>query len=165
MNVKYLKHYQNLENKYVTPKNCESQLTSTFHDEFENKIKCAAEEDTESRLGVYLKINPRLTAPTENTNLLETERIIITRYRCGSHSLKIETGRLCNPIIPRENRICLCNTGIQSLHHCLLYCPLLTEIRREYNISSIDEAMESRGIASFFIKMENILNISTYSTF
>ena len=111
----------------------------------------------DSRLGVYLNVNPNLISPIQRSDILEFERVLVTRYRCGSHNLKIESGRLCNPKIPREERICSCNTNIQTLRHCLFECPLLHEIHQEYEYTSVEEAFSSPDIIDLLMKIENLL--------
>ena len=157
LNIKFVKYYQNLEARYHTPLNCQRSLTTAFINDCKEKI-CTCDED--SKLGVYCSINPELKTPEQDICVFEKDRISVSRYRCGSHYLKIESGRMCNPSIPREDRICNCNTGIQTLRHCLFSCPLLDALRSEYNFTTIDEAMKSKYIAAFIAKMEIILNIS-----
>ena len=159
--LKFIRYYKNLENIYVLPSDCERTLRQTFNEGIKRKIISKAEEDEESRLGVYLKGNPLLCAPSENMMTTENERILVTRYRCGSHSLKIETGRLCNPKIPRENRLCECSTGVQTLWHCLKECPLLMHLYDEFHYASIEDALNADNIVIFITKMEKILKIST----
>jgi hypothetical protein len=45
----------------------------------------------------------------------------ISKLRCGSHNLFVETGRWNRPLIPRANRICqLCNQNqIEDEYHVL----------------------------------------------
>ena len=137
---------------------CEQSLTTSFRDECMTKIRQKAVEDANSRLGVYSHVNPQLEPPTNNYEYnLEFERVLITRYRSGSHNLKIESGRMCNPIIPREERLCSCNTGVQSLYHCLFDCPLLAEVRAEYNYQSIEEAFKLPDIAKLLMEVEKII--------
>ena len=45
---------------------------------------------------------------------------MVTRFRTGSHSLAIETGRYSNT--PRENRLCSCGEGIQTVWHVFAEC-------------------------------------------
>ena len=122
------------------------------------KIRQKAAEDEKSRLGVYSQVNPQLEPPSHNYDYNpEFERVLITRYRSGSHNLRIESGRMCNPIIPRDERLCSCNTGIQSLHHCLFDCPLLAEVRADYNYESIEEAFKLPEIANLLMEVEKII--------
>ena len=140
INLPYLRYYKNLETTYKTPDTCEDILTNDFRTSIAAKINTKSNNDVDSRLGVYLHVNPNLTPPNYRNNILEFERVLLTRYRCGSHNLKIESGRLCNPKIPREERTCTCKTNIQSLRHCLFECPLLEEVYQEYDYTTIEEA-------------------------
>ena len=88
---------------------------------------------------------------------------MITRYRTGSHDLRVETARLCNPTLPREERLCKCNTGVQTLTHCLFDCHLLNELRGEYVYSSVKEALELPDAANLMLKIEKELDIKNLS--
>ena len=64
--------------------------------------------------------------------MFETDRMTLSRFRCGSHSLQIEIGRYVG--IDRERRLCKCGTGIQTILHCFKDCPLVTHLlSKEYN--------------------------------
>ena len=139
---------------YETPLNCENVLSAEYRAAYRTKISAKAYNDPESRLGTYLLINPQLKAPTLYKNQLEFERVLLTRYRCGSHNLKIETGRLNIPKIPRENRICSCNSGIQSLHHCFFECPLLRELLQGTEFTSLEEAINLPNIVNLLLNIE-----------
>ena len=106
-----------------------------------------------------MRVNPELKTPTPPLKILEFERVMTTRYRTGSHNLRIETGRICNPTIPREERICSCNTGVQSLAHCFRECPFLRDLYKDYQFHSIEDAFENPDIYTFLMKMEKILNV------
>ena len=140
---------------------CETTLAASFKEDCKIKIRLQAENDDGSRLGTYLKVNPKLIPPTQDLCIFEKEQITISRYRCGSHNLIIETGRMCNPKIPREDRMCDCNTDVQTLYHCLFNFPLLEELYNDFTFTSIEEAMNLQNIATFFTKMEKILKISS----
>ena len=154
----YLKYYHHLQETFADTEACEESLTHQFHNECMIKIRQKAAEDENLRLGVYIQVNPELEPPAHNYKYNpEFERVLITRYRSGSHNLKIESGRLCNPIIPRAERLCSCNTGIQSLHHCLFDCPLLAEARADYHYESIEEAFKLPEIANLLMEVEKII--------
>ena len=106
-----------------------------------------------------MQVNPSLTPPTQRSDLLEFERVLLTRYRCGSHNLQIEVGRMCNPKILRENRLCKCSNGVQSLHHCLFDCALLREVHDEFAYSSIEEAFNSLEIVKMLMKIGKVLGV------
>ena len=81
--------------------------------------------DPDSKLGIYCRINPNLdNYVIEPQLILESELILLTRFRTGSHSLVIELGRYTNT--PRERRLCLCKLGVQTLWHIFSECPLTT---------------------------------------
>ena len=86
-------------------------------------------------------------------------RVLLTRYRSGSHNLKIETGRLCCPKIPRENRTCLCGLGVQSLRHCLFECTLLREVFQGVEYTTLEEAFNSPDIVNVLMNVERVLKI------
>ena len=67
----------------------------------------------------------------------------------------IEKGRR-NPYIERDDRLCICNNGIQTIKHVLLDCPLLHFIREKYNVVDVVSGISSDG---FLLEMERILKI------
>ena len=95
----------------------------------------------DSRLGTYLLVNGSLSIP-DHRNVLEFKRVLLTRYRTGSHNLRIETGRM-QPRVDRENRFCKCETGIQTLTHCFLDCPLLQSLRDRCYVANIEDGISS----------------------
>ena len=163
INVKYLAYYKTLSNKYSSPEDCKIKLENKFRDTWCNKIHNSKSKDDQCKLATYLKVNADLQPPVYNTNVFEIERISKTRYRTGSHNLLIETGRMVKPMpIPREERICLCKTDIQTLEHCLLTCPLLAHIRPSDNFSTVSDALENVKINFFLVDMEHILKLKKY---
>ena len=161
INLKYLKHYRELARAYTSPEECQKSLVSSFTEELQTKIRRSAAADGESKLGVYLTVNPEMSAPShEVVDTLEIERIMVTRYRCGSHYLRVETGRWCYPKTPRNERLCECYTGVQTLHHCLFECPLFEELYSEFSFTSVEEAMATTSIAKFIMRMEQKLGVS-----
>ena len=67
---------------------------------------------------------------------------------------------MCKPRIPREERLCKCNSGIQSLRHCLFDCELLREIHQEHNYTTIEEAFNSPEIVDLLVEIGRVLNVS-----
>ena len=103
------------------------------------KLKFTSEfdNDSDSRLGTYCGDNPSLEKYVPQAqNIMEVERMLVTRYRTGSHSLSIELGRYSN--IPRMNRLCICGK-LQSVWHLFVECPLTWSMcNRDYrNLSEI----------------------------
>ena len=72
----------------------------------------------EGNYGVYLKINPTLTSPEfyHNYVCVESDRMILSKYRSGSHDLRIRPGRFEG--LHRDLRKCL-GEQIQSLSHVI----------------------------------------------
>jgi len=59
------------------------------------------------------------------------QRSALAQFRCGTAPIRLETGRFEN--LPVEDRTCpLCQNGVESETHVLLYCPIYTDIRSEY---------------------------------
>ena len=86
--------------------------------------------------------------------------ICLTRYRAGSHNLKIESGRIGYNKVDREFRICSCGNVIQTLQHCLRDCPLLHDLRVRFNISNnIEDASINPNTAKILLEMERVLSI------
>ena len=135
--LQYVKYYENLYLLHGSTVNCENELHRNFNIKWQTEIRKAYDCDIDSKLGSYLQVNPQLRTPVPQINLLEIERISITRFRTGSHNLLIETGRYSYPRISRELRICLCGNRVQSIRHVLLECTLLENIRSTVTFTSV----------------------------
>ena len=123
----YLHYYQKLERDYGEPKTCFESIKDNTFQSYKEKIALHHATDSNSKLGTYLQVNPSLSSYVPDPQkILELERELTTRFRTGSHSLAIETGRYSN--IPRENRICSCGTGVQTVWHVFAECPLTRSI-------------------------------------
>ena len=115
-----------------------------------------------SILDDYVLINSSLHSPKfyHQYNLSEADRRIVTRYRCGSHFLKINIGRFTRS--PTEKRLCKC-TEVQTLQHVLFECVLTQPMRHgnfpstfvEFFVDSVFAAMKLRH-------MECILKIRKF---
>ena len=88
----YIKYYKNLQTEFIDSERCKQKIEQDFRTKFEEKIREKSNSDIDSRLGSYLQMNPSLQKPIYE-NMIEFERVVTTRYRTGSHNLKIETGR------------------------------------------------------------------------
>ena len=120
------------------------------------KIEKAAREDSDSKLGTYLMVNPELGPPEYNLKL-EFQQVLITRYRTGSHNLRIEKDRRF-PNSKREDRVCRCNMGVQTVHHVILDCPLLQISRQKYGIDNLQSGLMNDD---FLMEMECTLGIKS----
>ena len=151
-NCSYIKYYKLLEQTFPDIDECGKKLITDYKSTLEMKI-CAASTDIDSKLGTYLMINPALSKPSFKDKM-EFQRVCISRYRTGSHNLKIETGRTTR--VPREQRLCVCNMGVQTIGHVILHCPLLDEIRAKYNVVGVEDGVMKEN---FLIEMERTLGI------
>ena len=136
-NLNYVKFYQNLENYHMSPTQCLENHKQMFSEKWKSNY---AAYDIDSKLGTYLQINPSLAAPSYMfKSCFETDRLLLTRFRYGSHSLLIEKGRFMN--VPRCDRLCQCGNGIQNILHCFSVCSLtLPTLEKRYtNLKDIFE--------------------------
>ena len=159
MNIKYVKHYDNLKNLYSNKKDCVDNLVSIFKNEISNTINIAYNNDPLSKLGTYKRINTLLNTYTCDNGIPENDRILLCRYRTGSHRLKVETLRWRRPIISRENRFCQCLTETQDIDHIVLRCSLLENFRP--NVNSVQEFinLDEHSIILFLKNCERILDL------
>ena len=158
LNIEYIKYYTDLKEEYHTPQLCLQNITDNFRNKLKEKF--VNEEDADSKLGSYRKVNPELENP--NTILpnyiFELDRILITRFRTGSHNLAIETGRFRSPPTPRGERLCVCGESIQTVSHVLLECHLLEEIRN-HNLNNVEEIFKWNGVCKFLLSASKVLKI------
>ena len=153
-NTSYIKFYKKLEDKYNDPSNCNTLMREEMREQFVEKIRDSAISDPDSKLGSYHRVNPLFEVPIFS-NLLEFQRVCVSRYRTGSHNLRIERDRWL-PYSNREDRVCICDTGVQSVEHVLLHCPLLISLREKYGIVDVENGVNCDG---FLLEMELILGI------
>ena len=125
--IPYVMYYKRLAETYHnSSKECNSMLKEQYSLSWATRIDQCASDDNESKLGVYKQVNPKFEPYTTEQLVPEFERIHITRYRTGSHNLQIEKGR--HNRTPREQRLCTCKTGVQTLNHVIFSCPLTTRL-------------------------------------
>ena len=88
----------------------------------------------------------------------ENERILLTRYRTGSHSLDVELGRFSN--IPRQNRLCTCGVSVQTVLHIFTECQL-TRAVIHHRYTSLSEIFDDPNLPKLLISITKLLRIST----
>ena len=89
------------------------------------------------------------------------ERMLLTKYRTGSHYLHIQSGRATN--IPRNQRRCKCNE-IQTLNHVIFHCMYTTRIRTTTFIAEIKTLedffnQDNKVTASTLFMIEKLLKL------
>ena len=139
---------------------CKRVLADSYKAAWKAEIVKKHDADIDSKLGTYFLVNPQLKDPNSffNIRTFELDRILLTRFRTGSHNLQIETGRHCYPRIARESRLCLCKDNIQTISHVLLHCRLLHHLRNE-EFTTVEEYFKWEGIYSFLLNASKILRI------
>ena len=130
-------------------------MQDSYKDTWNLKMNEAYNVDKDSTLGVYKTVSPALLPPKMNNRVFELERIRLSRYRTGSHNLRIETGRF--QYIRREDRLCHCGESIQTLQHCILYCNMLNN--RNNTFTTLHDALNSENISYFLLEMEKTYKI------
>ena len=157
INVSFIKYYKTLERENVSPRNCLLNYENMCKEKWIISFMSAT-NDNDSRMGTYLQVNPTLSKPAYHSQLLlETDRLMLTRFRCGSHSLLIEKGRFSN--IPRNERLCSCDTGVQTVLHCFSECPLTRDILVG-NYRNLFDVFQDENICILIHKICNRLKIS-----
>ena len=77
-----------------------------------------------------------------DSNVNDSYRTVITRWRLSNHKMAIETGRYERPMIERDQRVCRTCLVREDEEHALFSCPLYNNIRRDHpnifnNMSSV----------------------------
>ena len=127
-------------------------MKNNFRNHARLKMERAAQDDPDSKLGTYVMV--KLKAPDYGQKF-EFPLVMITRYRTGSHNLRIEKDRRI-PNSIQEDRVCKCNMGVQTIHHVILDCPLLQDSRLKYGVNDIQSGIMNDD---FLVEMETVLNI------
>ena len=153
----FIRYYNGLLKEYSNPSFCQMKTEADFRKKWKLIINQKA-SDPDSKLGTYLLVNPELKPyVTYSQGTMECERIIITRFRTGSHSLAIELGRFSN--IPRQNRLCACKRDIQSVLHVFKECPLTTHIHNG-RFDNLKEVFNAPDIGKLLLKITSVLKVA-----
>ena len=76
-NLKYLKHYEKLDEEYNNPYECEQIIHRQQSNDIKTSIYNANTLDPNSKLGTYYQVNPNLVYPSFE-NFTEYERKLLT---------------------------------------------------------------------------------------
>ena len=161
-NLFYTRHYENLH-KFTTDRACYDHFKTAFDRKMKDDISLKANKDTACSIIVdYLGINPQLISPNlyYDGKLAEIDRKVITKYRCGNHHLRVNTGR--HHRIPAHQRLCKCGQ-VQTLHHVLFACILTQEIRKGVFPETLEQLFQDNVFAAMKLRhMEDILKIRKF---
>ena len=118
----YLKHYIELDQKYPSSGDIIAEQT----EKIQSKIRLlGSDQDRHYKYWSYVQMNPDLL-PSPFLNRIDETGKGMTKFRLGSHSLKIETGRWNRT--PRENRLCATCGVVGDEKHAIYTC---SEILRD----------------------------------
>ena len=156
LEIQYVKWYESLESTYGSPENCQRMLEAEYRTKWKSKFDEAV--DMDSRLGAYAQVNLTSSTPKYLSELMfETDRLLLTRFRCGSHSLAVEKGRYSN--VPREDRLCSCGRGIQTILHCFTECPCTRHLFRGKEYASLSDVFRDEDICILLHKVCKVLKV------
>ena len=156
-NSKYVKYYTDLQAEYTNPTACKMAIDRSYLEHCKSKLIAKNIEDPDSKLGTYYRVNPTLSNNVRNPQIImEFERELVTRFRTGSHSLAVETGRYSNII--RENRLCSCGNSVQTVWHVVAECCETRDIvPNRYN--NLQEVFDDANIYSVLLAVTRKLKI------
>ena len=117
-NIGFINHYELLDQTYSNV----DHITSHFQQNLRSDIQSCNSIDSHYKHYIYMKLNPDLKRSDFIYNLNSCDDVI-TRFRLGSHSLPIETGRWLR--VKREDRLCkFCNV-FGDEYHFIYDCSLI----------------------------------------
>ena len=153
-------YYNSLQAEFSDPISCQNSIEKMYFDKFSDKIISDHNNDIDSRLGTYYRINPQLKkyVPCPQT-ILEFERTLVTRYRTGSHCLAIEIVRMSN--INRNDRVCACGVDVQTIWHITTQCPITRSLGYT-NYHSLQEIFADDNIYYMLLSISNKLKIQIW---
>ena len=97
-NIHYLRHYKQLHVQFRNHEQCFNHYRDTFLQNNAMAIHTKATLNVFSLYNDYIALNSQLLSPTFYIKyiLSESERMLLTKYRTGSHYLHIQSGRAAN---------------------------------------------------------------------
>ncbi len=156
MNNPYIRHYCKLVREYSSPGQLQREINLDFTHKTQRTFQHQLDDDPYGKLGTYYRINPELRRPkfTEVAMLYESDRLTLTQYRTGSHSLRIESGRWTR--IAREERRCKYGPTVQTIDHVIFDYPLMEQYRLN-DIINIHDFFHHDGAVLFINHSKLIL--------
>ena len=158
-NVHYLRHYRRLFEQFPNSQSCYNHYVAEFNESLKMNALEKSSAKPYSILNDYVALNSRFTSPDfyQKYALRERERQISTKYRSGSHYLKIVTGSFYRT--PHEERKCQCGE-IQTLHHVIFSCRITAIIRTNGFPTSLEAFfMDEHQAATKLMIIEKLLTL------
>ena len=157
--IPFIKHYIELHNKFCDENECYKHFLNVEQSNRKRRLLAAHEVDPNGVKGTYVSVNPPLESPQYYSKyyLNETDRLLLTKYRTGSHDLNIQKGRYSN--VDRDQRLCVCKDDVQNIHHVIFYCKL-TEATRDFALGDISVFFKDIINAPRYLRiMERVLDL------
>ena len=158
-NTFFLRHYRGLLERFTNANKCYTFYTEEFLLSTKHKLQNRAQTNAYGSTNIYTVLNSKLLSPVYYRSYVLTERnrLILTKYRTGSHYLKIKTGSYQRK--PIEERLCSCKS-IQTLQHVIFECELTSTIRHRNFPCTIEEFFDKPDYAATTLrKIEKLLNL------
>ena len=162
-NVHFLRHYIKLHSQFQSCDECFDYYRKEFID---NTLASLQEKETKVDNIVhrdYVALTNDVTPPAFYTSyvIIESDRVLLTKYRTGSHHLKMLAGSRYNT--PRDRRLCKCKMA-QSLHHVIFDCIYTNSIRTQHfreNIRSLHDffTQDHKVVANWLMIIEAKLKL------
>ena len=97
-NLPFIKHYITLHEKFANEEECFNFYRDQAYTEVRSRIHAKSLTDNGGIYGTYLQINPNLIRSLFYKDYLvsESDRLLLTKYRTGSHYPNVQKGRLIN---------------------------------------------------------------------
>ena len=116
--------YQDL----INPKFYITEFTQRLYDNYDQEWSSEVEKSTQHRLFKHVKFDFCFEQYLHlNNSALRTS---ITKIRLSSHLFNIERGRWGKKKVDHKDRICSSCNVIEDEYHCIVECPLYSEIRK-----------------------------------
>ena len=127
----------NLHNTYSSADECYQFYLNDDVNQIRSDLVEHAQRDNVGTRGTYLLINPKLLTPEYYNvyRLCEIDRIMLTKYRSGSHYYNVQKGRCINT--RRNERLCPCGLGVLDISHILFTCILTSDIRQSFTHENV----------------------------
>ena len=132
------KVYNLCQQNDTTAFRCLQRARSYVFDATERRAE-SMRTNTKTKTKTYMSINPSLSVHDMYTStdkyVPDYRRTEMTRFRVGSHRLRIETGRWTRT--PPELRLCSCGLNtVQDETHVVFHCLYTEELRVKYNVGN-----------------------------
>ena len=153
----FIMHYVNLHQKFNSADECFDYYIKKDRENIRQGISSKA--DQIGPRATYLQINPNLVTPDyySSYQLCETDRLILTKYRSGSHYLNVQKGRCLNT--SQDVKSCQCGHREQTLHHVIFSCNITAGLG-QHNHQTLNEFFDDVVGAPHVLRMvEHLLKL------